>query len=229
MLKYQEIAKKIFLYIQDSHLKQGDKLPSLTDLVNIYPASKTTILKALAELERDGFIYQVQGSGTFVRNIPSDEYINFDLNHGWTNDFTKKNTDNTDVHVTKMMPSLDIAKKLHSAISTPVFKVQRIKSLNNKVFCYETSYYNSKFVPFLNEAIAKDSLFSYIKQAYNISVGFSDKYFCVRNFSSEETAKLGLPTNSCGLSVHETFYSTGGDVFDYSENIYHPDNAKFHL
>ena len=72
MLKYQEIAKKIFLYIQDSHLKQGDKLPSLTDLVNIYPASKTTILKALAEFERDGFIYQVQGSGTFVRNIPSD-------------------------------------------------------------------------------------------------------------------------------------------------------------
>lgn len=70
MLKYQQIAKQIFSYIQDSQLKQGDQLPSLTELVTDYQASKITIQKAIAELEKEGFIYQVQGSGTFVRGMP---------------------------------------------------------------------------------------------------------------------------------------------------------------
>lgn len=52
MLKYQQIAKQIFSYIQDSQLKQGDQLPSLTELVTDYQASKITIQKAIAELEK---------------------------------------------------------------------------------------------------------------------------------------------------------------------------------
>lgn len=229
MLKYQQIAKQIFSYIQDSQLKQGDQLPSLTELVTDYQASKITIQKAIAELEKEGFIYQVQGSGTFVRDMPADDYINFNLSNGWTSDFTKKPTENSNINVQKISPTLHIAHKLNCTVDTPVFKVQRTKSINNKVFCFETSYYNSKLVPYLNESIAQQSLFNYIKLAYNITISFSDKYFDVRNLTALESEKLGHPEKNFGLSVHETFYSTSGEIFDYSENVYHPDNAKFYL
>ncbi|WEA53658.1 GntR family transcriptional regulator [Weissella paramesenteroides] len=229
MLKYQQIAKQIFSYIQDSHLKQGDQLPSLTELVTDYKASKITIQKAIAELEKEGFIYQVQGSGTFVRSMPTDDYINFNLSNGWTSDFTKKPTENSNINVQKISPSWAVAQKLNCAVDTPVFKVQRTKSINNKVFCFETSYYNSKLVPYLNDSIAQQSLFNYIKLAYNITISFTDKYFNVRELTSLESEKLGFPEKNFGLSVHETFYTTSGEVFDYSENVYHPDNAKFYL
>lgn len=229
MLKYQQIAKQIFSYIQDSHLKQGDQLPSLTELVTDYQASKITIQKAIAELEKEGFIYQVQGSGTFVRSMPTDDYINFNLSNGWTSDFTKKPTENSNINVQKISPSLSVAQKLNYTVDTPVFKVQRTKSINNKVFCFETSYYNSKLVPYLNDSIAQQSLFNYIKLAYNITISFTDKYFNVRELTSLESEKLGFPEKNFGLSVHETFYTTSSEVFDYSENVYHPDNAKFYL
>ncbi|MBU7557244.1 UTRA domain-containing protein [Weissella paramesenteroides] len=66
-------------------------------------------------------------------------------------------------------------------------------------------------------------------QAYNIAVGFTDKFFKVRELTASEAQKLGLPEKSFGLSVYETFYSTSGEIFDYSENVYHPDHAKFYL
>ncbi len=229
VLKYQQIAKELFLFIQNSQLKQGEQLPSLSELVKIYHASKITIQKAIAELEKEGFIYQVQGSGTFVRNMPSDDYINFNLNHGWTRDFTKKMTENTDVTVKKIAAPLHVAQKLNCSVDNPVFKVQRVKSRNNEKFCFETSFYNSQYIPYLDESISQQSLFNYINQAYNITVGFTDKFFEVRELTVIEAQKLGLPEKSFGLSVYETFYSTSGEIFDYSENVYHPDHAKFYL
>lgn len=161
--------------------------------------------------------------------MPTDDYINFNLSNGWTSDFTKKPTENSNINVQKISPSLAVAQKLNCTVDTPVFKVQRTKSINNRVFCFETSYYNSKLVPYLNDSIAQQSLFNYIKLAYNITISFTDKYFDVRELTSIESEKLGFPEKNSGLSVHETIYSTSGEIFDYSENVYHPDNAKFYL
>lgn len=229
MLKYQKIAEQLFSFIKSNNLKQGDCLPSLNKLIQQYGASKTTVLKALDQLERDGFIYQVQGSGTFVRNIPDEHFINFNVSHGWTNDFTKTKMENSDVTVEKTVPTPLVASRLQCAIDTPVYKVQRLKKQDDKIFCLETSYYNANVVPFLNEDIAKASIFHHISDAYQINVGFSDKYFKVRQLTDFESNKLNLPQDSFGLAVHETFYTTGGDIFDFSENVYHHENATFYI
>lgn len=229
MLKYQKIAEQLFSFIKSNHLKQGDPLPSLTKLIQEYGASKTTVLKALDQLERDGFIYQVQGSGTFVRDIPDEHFINFNVSHGWTTDFTKTKLDNSDVTVEKTYPTRSVASHLQCAIDTPIFKVQRLKTQDGKIFCFETSNYNTNFVPFLNKEIAKESIFHHISDAYQINVGFSDKYFKVRQLTAFESDKLNLPQGSFGLAVQETFYTTSGEIFDFSENVYHYENATFYI
>lgn len=52
MLKYQEIANQIEEYIRVSKLEQGEKLPSLEDLITNYEVSKNTVIKALSILEK---------------------------------------------------------------------------------------------------------------------------------------------------------------------------------
>ena len=84
MLKYMEIAAKIEQYIIDNEFDQGTKLPSFSELIQEYGVSKSTIVKALDVLERNGIIYQIQGSGIFVRRNKRIGYVNLVENHGFT-------------------------------------------------------------------------------------------------------------------------------------------------
>ena len=76
MLKYKHTARELIRYIEENDLNHGQKLPSLEELIEKFQVSKNTIIKALDELERHGIIYQVRGSGIFVRGHKRPGYIN---------------------------------------------------------------------------------------------------------------------------------------------------------
>ncbi len=58
----------------------------LAELMELYGVSKSTIVKALERLENRGLIYQVQGSGVFVRRPKRADYVNLIDNNGFTAD-----------------------------------------------------------------------------------------------------------------------------------------------
>lgn len=66
MLKYEIIGSKIIDYIDNEGLKEGDKLPSIRRLSDIYGCNKSTIIKALEKLERDNRIYVIPRSGYYI-------------------------------------------------------------------------------------------------------------------------------------------------------------------
>lgn len=76
MNKYHDVANKINLSIQENNLTRGSKLPTLTELANTYEVSKNTIIKALEVLETNSVIYQVRGSGTYVRGRHRKGFVN---------------------------------------------------------------------------------------------------------------------------------------------------------
>lgn len=83
MLKYQQIAAEIETYIEEHQLQQGDKLPVLETLMAQFEVSKSTITKSLELLEQKGTIFQVRGSGIFVRKHKRKGYISLLSNQGF--------------------------------------------------------------------------------------------------------------------------------------------------
>ncbi|MGJ1068002.1 winged helix-turn-helix domain-containing protein, partial [Staphylococcus warneri] len=65
MLKYEHIANDIERFIDNGHYQTGDKLPSVEELKVKYNVSKSTIIKPLAILEKEGTICQARGSGIY--------------------------------------------------------------------------------------------------------------------------------------------------------------------
>ena len=86
MLKYQQIASDIERYIEENALQQGDKLPVLEALMARFEVSKSTITKSLDLLEKKGVVYQVRGSGIFVRRHKRKGYISLLSNQGFKKD-----------------------------------------------------------------------------------------------------------------------------------------------
>lgn len=59
---YQDIKQKI----EHGHYSEGEKLSSIRNLSDVYGVSRNTIIKALQELELEGFIKAVEKSGFYV-------------------------------------------------------------------------------------------------------------------------------------------------------------------
>ncbi|MGL1890938.1 MAG: GntR family transcriptional regulator [Spirochaetaceae bacterium] len=69
---YEKIVNQIKDSIKKGELKEDDKLPTEVDLAEKFNVSRITSKRALEELRLQGFIYRIQGSGSFVANIGSD-------------------------------------------------------------------------------------------------------------------------------------------------------------
>ena len=63
---YEQIYAQIESAILRGECKEGDALPSIRALAKELRISVITTKRAFDDLERDGFIYSVQGKGSFV-------------------------------------------------------------------------------------------------------------------------------------------------------------------
>lgn len=63
---YLQLKNSIKQDIKAGVLKSGEKIPSESEMKEMYHMSRVTIRNALAELEVEGYIQKVQGKGSFV-------------------------------------------------------------------------------------------------------------------------------------------------------------------
>lgn len=227
MLKYQDVALRIKHMIYQQELPKGTQLANIEELIHQYQVSRSTIIKALDRLERHGVIYQVQGSGIFVRQRKKSGYLNFMESHGFTVDLQDLPGSSTVFNVDIVKPDAQVQENLQCDADEEVYFIKRLRFVDGKVYGLEQSYYRKKLVPYLNKEIAENSIFSYIRDICNINIGFSDKYIQVTKLDAEMASYIGLSEGDPALFVEEIFYTTSGEPFDFSRVVYHCENTKF--
>ena len=65
-LLYKQVMDYILAKIEDRTFKFGEAIPPERELCQELTVSRYTVRKAIQELVRDGYLYRVQGNGTFV-------------------------------------------------------------------------------------------------------------------------------------------------------------------
>lgn len=77
--KYERIKQEISEKILSEVYKVNEKLPTESELMEIYNVSRFTVRRAIDELEREHFVYRIQGAGIFVddwKSKPKSEIKN---------------------------------------------------------------------------------------------------------------------------------------------------------
>lgn len=64
--KYQQLKEHIINTIKEEGLKPGEKIWSENELADKFQMSRHTVRQAIGELVNEGWLYRVQGKGTFV-------------------------------------------------------------------------------------------------------------------------------------------------------------------
>ncbi len=229
MTKYEEIAASIADWIAEEQMKPDTRLPGVEQLMDQYSASKSTITRVLSILEQKGLIYQVQGSGIFVRQTKREGYITFNTNEGFTDNLNTSRITSKVIDITEQQADDNTSENLKIRLGDPVYCSRRIRYIDGKPLCFEKSYYPKKLVPYLNREILQGSVFRYFREALRIKVGFSETYMEIKEIGKESADLMNMKSEEKTAVLEQIYHSTRGDIFDYSILIYFPEQAKFYI
>ncbi|BBI36415.1 FadR/GntR family transcriptional regulator [Cohnella abietis] len=69
ILVYEQVAQEIQNYIQEKDLQEGDKLPSVEEMTQMFGVGRSSLREALRYLEAVDVIQVENGKGIFVREV----------------------------------------------------------------------------------------------------------------------------------------------------------------
>lgn len=229
MLKYQHIADELENYIEEHQLQQGDKLPVLQELMNQFSVSKSTVTKALELLEKKGVVFQVRGSGIFVRRHKRKGYISLLSNQGFKKTLEEFQITSEVIELDVRKPTEEAALNLNISVNDDVYYVKRIRFIHDQTLCLEESYFNKSVVTYLNKEIITESIFNYITEGLGLNIGFADTFLHVDKLTAEEAHYLTLKEGDPKLDVESIFHLTNGQPFDFSKVTYNYVQSQFFL
>jgi GntR family transcriptional regulator of arabinose operon len=73
VFKYQQLIDHLLKEMAQGRLKQNDRLPAEKELAAIWGMSPMTVGRALAELEREGYLIRLVGDGTYVHSTQPEK------------------------------------------------------------------------------------------------------------------------------------------------------------
>ncbi|MCU7196422.1 GntR family transcriptional regulator [Turicibacter sanguinis] len=224
--KYKQIVSELEADLLSGKYNEVKKLPREEDLIEKYQVSRTTIRKAIAMLVNKGYVYQVQGSGIFIREASLQDYVSLENLKGLTRDFPDKKIESKLINLMVINADEDLAKQMKCDVGTDIYFLERLRYVNEEPFAVEYTYLNKNVIPYMSEEIAHRSIYSFIINDLKLSVGFADKIIYADKLDSESAQLLQLSENDPTLVIENTVFLTNGTVFEVSKVIHNYKNTK---
>ncbi|MBN3346222.1 trehalose operon repressor [Clostridium botulinum] len=224
LIIYNEISNKI----ENNKIQSGEKLSSENEMMKEYNVSRDTIRKALNLLESNGYIQKVKGKGSFVLDINK-----FDFPVSGLTSFKELSTkmgikSNTLVKELNIMkPDNFLMKQLNLSKNDDVWKVIRVREIDNKKIILDKDFFNKKYVPLLTKDICENSIYEYLENELGLKISFAKKEITVQQATQEDKSYLDFENYNMIVVVKNYIYLDDMSLFQYTESRHRPDKFKF--
>lgn len=182
---YHDIAEQL---IQDILAgKYPVKLPTEQVLMNRYQASRNTIRKALDVIFAHGLVRRVQGSGYYVidHSEQSSAVLNMSIGFDQTAMVKGGPLKSKVVKFALIPTTAALARRGNVAVGDPVYQVVRLRYLKGQLYDLEESYFPQIIVPHLSAEIAAGSIFTYLRNTYDMVGSTTENYIQSRPLPAE--------------------------------------------
>ncbi|MBP2034173.1 GntR family transcriptional regulator of arabinose operon [Clostridium algifaecis] len=81
--KYEIVKEKIIKWVVNEKYKPHDKIPTESELMNLFKVSRHTVRRAISDLASERYVYRIQGSGIYLSDFKETElYLKKNKNVG---------------------------------------------------------------------------------------------------------------------------------------------------
>lgn len=139
--KYQMIKNELQAQIESGKFDNGDHFYTEAELAKMYNVSSITVIRAIKELTKDGYLVRYQGKGTFVSRLRKRKLVEF-------SDIEVFNIEHDDVTVTYFEKENDpkYLEKLGLGKKDFYYCIKRLRRTDGLPYQYHTSYIPAKYI-----------------------------------------------------------------------------------
>lgn len=169
--KYYLLKREIQNKIELGEYSEGTLIESERELMEKYQFSRITVRKAIDELVNEGYLYRIQGKGTYVKGETSEQNL-FNLS-SCTEDVERlgKVPFKKTMRTAKYPADAKRAKHLNIPLHETVHMFGRITYADQEPLNYTITYLPEKIFPGLERYdLEKRSLYDIIRKDYNVQI-----------------------------------------------------------
>lgn len=168
---YYQIKARLLEAIESGQLKPGDRVLSERELTTQFGVSRMTARQALTEMESQGFLYRVQGKGTFVAT-PKLEQPLAGLT-SFTEDMRRRGLEPAArvISAEEVVAGRKVARALGIGETASVYRLERLRLAGGEPMALEVSHIPSNLVPgLLDHEPVEHSLYRVLEERYGLKL-----------------------------------------------------------
>jgi len=231
--KYYLVKQKIVEMINNEEIGSDGMIPSERELMGNYGISRITVKKAIDDLVNEGYLYRIQGKGTFVKKETLDQ------------DLISITSCTQDIIKLGMTPSKRLLeaeiidadkaklKKLQLCQGEKVFKIKRVYYANNEPINLTTTYLPCKLFPFIDSYdFGTDSIYDILENKYEVKITKAKRTIEAVLAVDEVARELKIKEGDPILLFKAITYGlvNGREVpIENFESFYRSDKFKFYI
>lgn len=228
---YLQLEEVVRSQIAAGVLQPGDPLPTEVDLQVQYGVSRTTVRQAMANLERDGIIYRLQGKGTFISK-PQKTQPQLSILSSFSEEILRDGrVPGARVLRLAEIPSpLDVAGHLDVDEGCPLIFYERIRTIDDRPVGIHTAYLNKQVIPNLPfDRLRSDdiSLYKVLEEECGIRIGTADEVLEAITADESIARILDVPIGFPVMSIERTTATVNETPFEYCKIFVRGDEFRY--
>ena len=223
---YLQIRDRVLGWIATGELQPHDRLLSERELVIKFGVSRMTVHRTIHDLVKEGILYTRVGKGTFVSGIRFEQD---QLLTGFTEEMeTLKHRVHSIVrNFETLSATSSIAKELDIQAGLAVYRLERVRLIDDVPIAIETAFIPSQLCPDLKRYdFSSESLYAVLKRDYGMRLVRAEQEMIAALANEQEHQVFRTSHPSAVLRMRRRTYTNQSLVVEYVESVYRGDLYK---
>jgi GntR family transcriptional regulator len=229
---YLLAKEEICIFITESDLKAGDRLPAESVLCTQLGISRGSLREAMRALEEEDVVVRKQGLGTFVTHGETVIHSTLDVNEGVSEMIRGKGMvpGTCDLQVLELVPNQKIANQLGIEGGVSVVSVKRLRTANGVPVALTEDFLPKGLVPENRLAQLGDrSLYDLLEEDLGMELSSSILKLKPMKATKSKADALGIKAGDLLLFLQQTDTSKDREPVLYSEEYFVSQRFEFEV
>lgn len=230
-LLHDAVRNHLLDEIKSGRLQPGDRVPTENQLMDQFGVSRTTVRRALHDLELIGIIERSAGRGSFVRPPRIEQPLH--RLTGFVEDMEAQGlvASARVLTIEEIAAPREVARQLQVPVADPVIHIERVRLANDWPISIDDSYFRKS----LGERVAQERLdeipfYSILEQLYGIPLGDAELVLEATEAGPQIAGLLNIDARASVMRIERTTYGRSRDevlIFEYL--YYRGDRMRYRL
>ncbi len=227
--RYHQVYLVLSQRLREGFYLPERPLPTEQDLMQEFGLSRVTIRHALAEIEREGLIRRVRGSGTFPIDAAAKDSFRTNISGLYENLATLGQTSRARLLRFERVATPSSLRTREPMFGSSALLIVRVRYMDKQPFAYLSSFLpESSARHFRKDRVGNRPLLMTLEMA-GITPATAEQALSARAADTEVAGALGVAVGSPLIYMKRLTRDPEGAPIEFFESYYRPDNFEYQM